>query len=483
MKKNIYYFLLVSLLLTGCNKSGNNTNTSESIDDKNCIVKNDVTIDFLCMVDKEYRDDLQKLVESFSLVEPHVKVNYSNPLGSGSYAMLEKSVVAGFFKGDYPDLVQCYPDNVVKYINRGYALNVDNFLNNEDYGIYHDGNPDYIQAFLNEGAGYSPEGTYSLPFCKSTELLYYNKDALIGLDLHEIDSTINSGNPLDANYLDNLTWEELFDKLCPAIKDYNDNVEQLIVPSDNSAIFTYDSDENFFITLANQYGYGYTSVDSEGKGSIDFDNPEMINVVKKLKTAKDNGYLQTKGTNKNYVSYLFQNGNALFTISSTAGLSYNYPSNDTFSVGVARIPHASGKEYSSINQGPSVCILDHSNDDRALASYLLWKHITNKTNGVTWTDVTNYMVIRDDVYQSPEYLALLETDENSSIRDIAKADNLKKLSEVRGNTFNTPVFKGSSNARTNVGKLLTACLNSTDIDNEIADLFKNASDEAKEHLQ
>lgn len=485
MKKNIYFFLLVTVLLSGCSNSGS-TNNSESNDNQNYLIKNDVTIDFLCMVDKAYREDLQKMVDGFSSVEPHVKVNLSNPLGSGNYTMLEKSVVAGFFKGQYPDLVQCYPDNVVKYINRGYALKLDDYLDNVEYGVIKDGQSMYIQSLLDEGSSYTVEGTYSLPFCKSTELLYYNKEALIGLDLHEIDSTINNGKALDAEYLDNLTWEELFNKLCPAIKQYNDalpEADKLIVPSDTSAIFTYDSDENFFITLANQYGYGYTSVDSEGNANIDFDNPEMINLVKWLKTAKQNGYLQTKGTNNgNYVSYLFQQQKALFTVSSTAGLSYNFPENDTFSVGVAKIPHAAGKEYTSINQGPSICLLNHSDDDRSLASFLLWKYITNEVNGLEWTKITNYMVIRDDVYQSQEYLSLLETNGQSSQREVANANNLKKISDVRGNTFNTPVFKGSSNARTNVGRLLIDCLNSDDIDSEINNLFKSYSDEAKEHL-
>ena len=43
--------------------------------------------------------------------------------------------------------------------------------------------------------------------------MFYNKDVLVGLDLHEIDATINGGNPLTADYFDNITWEELFDKL------------------------------------------------------------------------------------------------------------------------------------------------------------------------------------------------------------------------------------------------------------------------------
>lgn len=481
MNKKFFCMALLPLLLFGCSNR-NNQNTSNDIE--SCFIKEDVNITFLCMADRSYAVQLEEMVNDFMKSEPHVKVNLANPLGSGNYSMVERNVIAGFFNGSYPDLVQCYPDNVVKYINRGYAINIDNYLNDKDYGIYEDSKTDYLQSFLDEGSRYEGvEGTYSLPFCKSTELMYYNSDALIGLEL----DNINDGNPIDEEYLDSLTWEELFDNLCPAIKAKNDSLpedEKLIVDSEDSAIFTYDSSENFFITLANQYGYGYTSVDEEGNPSIDFDNPGMKTLVQKLKVAKDNGYLHTRGSFGNYVSYLFQERKALFTVSSTAGLTYNLPENDEFSVGVARIPHAEGKEYVAINQGPSVCILDHHDNNRALASYLLWKYITSEKNSTIWAIFTGYMGIRNSTYQSEEYKNAQTIDENTSLANRAKAENLKKISEVIAYTFNTDVFKGSSNARKNVGELLTACLK---YDGELDDdtintLFLESVEEARTHL-
>ena len=210
----------------------------------------------------------------------------------------------------------------------------------------------------------------------------------------------------------------------------------------------------------------------------------MKTLVQKLKVAKDNGYLHTRGSFGNYVSYLFQERKALFTVSSTAGLTYNLPENDEFSVGVARIPHAEGKEYVAINQGPSVCILDHHDNNRALASYLLWKYITSEKNSTIWAIFTGYMGIRNSTYQSEEYKNAQTIDENTSLANRAKAENLKKISEVIAYTFNTDVFKGSSNARKNVGELLTACLK---YDGELDDdtintLFLESVEEARTHL-
>ena len=496
MNKKYLWLLTVPMLLLSCAGNGESSNNNV-IDDSNALIKENTTIEFLCLTDSHYKSELERMIKEFKTIEPHVTVNLTNPPAAGSYVVLEKMVVAGFFQEDYPDIVQCYPDNVVKYIDRGYALNFDKYLNNETYGLKEE-KSDYIDSFMDEGANYSVEGTYSLPFCKSTELLYYNADVLIGLDLSGINASINEGKALDFNYLNNLTWDELFNNLCPAIKAYNDAqdashkiYDDVADEHGNPGIFTYDSDENFFITLAMQNNYGYTSFNKEiGKGQIDFNNEGMRNLMKTMNSATKNGYLQTKGSNGDYVSELFIRRKALFTISSTAGLSYNIVSDydvkenglTKFEVGVARIPHAEGHEYSSINQGPSICLLDHKDDNRALASYLFWKHITNKDNSLSWAVNTGYMGIRHSNYESDAYKEALAIIDKDDIYSIAVSENLNMISQVSAYTFNTAVFKGSSNARANAGKLMTACLKDDDIENNVATLFTQFSEDAESYL-
>ena len=486
MKPSRLSLLFVSCLLIGCTSNGDNKPIDPK-DNGDYLIKEDTSIDFLCMANKDYYKYLNAMLDSFKEEEPHVKVNLYNPLGSGNYNAIERVVVSGFFKEDYPDIVQCYPDNVVKYLAQGYAVNIDDYLNNEVYGITGKDKEDYISTFMDEGSRYLTKGTYSLPFCKSTELLYYNADALIGLNLSDYDSSINNGNPIDATYLDSLTWEELFNVLCPAIYQYNEAQSDENKIYDNSteesAIFTYDSDENFFITLAHQYGYGYTSIDSNGKGSIDFNNDEMKGLLKGLRDAKANKYLQTKGTYLDYVSELFVNKKALFTVSSTASLSYNYNKAHPFEIGVARIPHPEGKGYSAINQGPSVCILDHKDSNRSLASYLLWKHITNASNSSYWSLATGYMGIRDSSYHTPEYIEAINVEEGASEYDISKANNLIKIREVKDYTFNTPTFRGSSNARTDVGFVFKEVLLSDGATETINNIFAKYEEDAKKYCK
>ena len=486
MNSKIIYLLLIPFLLAGCTKTKGD-DEGDKKDTGNYLIKEDVSIEFLCMADSSYYPSLQKIVNDFMESEPHVKVRLYNPPGSGYYTAIDRIIISGFFKEDYPDLAQCYPDNVFKYIAQGYAYNVDDFLNNQTYGILGEDRADYIEEFLLEGSKYQAKGTYSLPFCKSTELLYYNAETLLGLDLNEVDSSINNGKPLDEQYLDSLTWEELFDRLCPAIYNYNESQDDEHKIYDNSlpnsAIVTYDSDENFFITLANQYGYGYAHKDDDGKGVIDFDNGSMKSLLKKLHTAKENKYLITRGSNHNkYVSSLFTERNALFTISSTAGMSYNFNYKNPFVLGVGHLPYPEGKSYSSINQGPSLCIFDHHDDNRALASFLLWKYLTNKENSSYWNLETGYMGIRSSSYQSEEYIKTINPEDTNDKEAISKANNLKKINEVRNYTFSTDIFRGSSNTRSNVGILLKEVLLSDGEEETINSLFSFYAEETRKYL-
>ena len=65
---------------------------------------------------------------------------------------------------------------------------------------------------------------------------------------------------------------------------------------------------------------------------------------------------------------------------------------------------------------------------------------------------------------------------------LAEAKNFLKIADVRDSTFNTPVFRGSSNARTNVGLLLRDIFNGDGDEAAIADLFQQYAGEAESYL-
>jgi multiple sugar transport system substrate-binding protein len=451
------------------------------------LIKEPTTITLWSITGKNNQEALQSYIDEFEKEEPNVTVN--NVIQTGmSYNELKEAVIKGFSVGSYPDMVQCYPDHVAEYIKYGKAVNLDPYINNAEYGWTEEDNEDIYQTFITEGQEYATEGTYSVPYCKSTEAMYYNADVLIGLDLSAYDSTINKGNPLTAAYLDDLTWEELFEHLCPAIVDYNndlpDNQKILKSDQDYSAVFAYDSDDNLFITLAKQYGIAYTSVDNTtGKGKFDFGEGEaktkMETLLKKWAGYAKKGYIISKGSaGNNYTNTYFTKQNTLFSVGSTGGYKYQFDTTNPMNVGVAKLPHAEGKDEYIINQGPSLTILDNGSENQKLASWLLYKTITNKENSLDWALSSGYMGIRKSNAESEDY----EDASDYKSKDPKTIDRLSAYNmaysgraDVLSSLFVSPAFVGSSTARTQVGAIITKVLTKTnDADKDIDTWFTDA---------
>lgn len=425
---------------------------------------------------------LESYIEAFKEEQPNIEVE--SVVVSGSYNDLKEATVKGFTANAYPDLVACYADHVAEYINYDKAVELDQYITNSTVGWTEDDINDLIPDYLTEGRNYLVEGNYSVPWCKSTEQMFYNEDVLIGLDLSKFDSSINGGKPLTADYFNNLTWDELFDHLCPAIEAYNNSLPEnaKILKTDQAyhAIFAYDSDDNLFITLAKQYGYGYTSVDkSTGKASVEFNNDGMKSLMKKFNDAAKKGYIISKGSaGGNYTNTYFNVQNTLFSVGSTGGVKYQFSSSNPMNVGVARIPQASNDDTYTINQGPSLCVLDHNDKNRELASWLFYKFISNEENSLDWALNTGYSPIRYSSLTSAEYLAAADyesCDEKTEERVMAYS---KAKIDV-GGLYTSPAFKGSSTCRNQVSGIMTKVLTTSNDISELDQWFADAEAQSK----
>lgn len=427
-----------------------------------------------------YDSNIDDIIKRFKEVEPNITVTATKY--SGSYDDLKTQIVQGIPANNYPDMFLGYPDAVQEILNYDKVVKLDDYINNETYGWTSDDLEDILPAYLEEGSLYPIPGTWSVPAAKSTEAMFYNKD-LIGIDLSSIDPTINSGAPLSADYINNLTWEELFDKLCPALVTYNDSLadDKKIYNTDYTyyGLVGYDSDSNFFITLAEQYGYGYTSIDEvTGEGSVDFVNDGMKSLMKTMNKAAEKGYLITQGTAGNYTNYAFTNRSALFSVGSTGGSKYQVDEDKKFETGCAKIPHAAGGKQSVINQGPSIAILDHSDDNRALASWLFYRYFANEENALYWAMNTGYSPIRYSCYETADYLDYSDASEKDDYSlDKLQAELAEYTASVSSDYYNSPVFKGSATARTQAGSIVTQVLTtaSADLtDEKLNEIFNTA---------
>lgn len=486
--------LLSVLVLTGCDNTSNNNHTAQPGDENYvAVIDTPVEIEIWTTIGSGNQTAFDTMLDRVRRLEPNITIKntYQNSMG---YDELHDAIVNGFPANNYPDLAYCYPDHVADYINAGKAVNLDTYINDPEIGLSEEDKKDYFEKFLAEGQEYTIPGTYSVPFAKSTEAIYYS-GALIGTDLRGIDPTINNGKPLNEAYFNDLSWSELFDKLCPALIKYNeklandgnDKTNPLIDlnANSNAGIVGYDSDDNLFITLAQQYGYDYTDIDETGKGEILFNNDGMKELLMKFHDWANKRYIVSQGTTGSYTSNLFTANQCLFSISSTAGVTYLHSQNNPV-VNVAPIPHAeteSDTYNAQISQGPSFCVLDKGSEDRRKAAWVVYKLLTDTTNNTEWSISTGYMGIRQSFYETAEYKAASRLPSDDTTQQALLAKNWIYLPTVSDRVYTSPVFKGSADVRDAAGGLMTKALTKGELtEQQLEEAFVAAENEAKNAL-
>lgn len=472
--RTLFALLGSTILLAGCGLQGPAGGPSAGTGEK-------VKISIWTTYNDTYQTIINNCIEEFKTTHPNVEIE--NTKQQGSYDDLKKMVVDGFAVDNYPDIVAAYPDSVADFINNGKALDITPYMTDATIGWSEEDLADIPEAYIEAGQMYSIPGTYSLPGSKSTEAMYYNQDVLIGLDLSKQDATINGGNPLNDAYFQKMTWEELFGKLIPALDAYDkaQPADAKIIDRTTHADWAwvgYDSDDNLFITLAQQYGYDYTAINkTTGKGEILFNNDGMKDLMKKFKGYYDNHYFTTKGVIQTNVNYRSTVDCMLFSIGSTGGVKYQFSADNPHNVGVAPIPQAEGKATKIISQGPDLAFLNHKSDARAKAAWEFYKLFTSTKYNEAWSLTTGYSPVRYSVLEGEEYAEYSDASTKADkTLDRLYALNAEYAAGVGDYLFTSPVFKGSSEARNQVGTIFAACAASTNINADIDRIFKTAVD-------
>lgn len=399
----------------------------------------------------------------------------------GGYVDILKKINLSFSSGSTPTVAVAYPDHVAEYLSsqtkpEEYVINLEKYFDDEKIGFaaqeYFNpnlkGEEDLVPSFLDEGQNYINDGTYSFPFMKSSEVLLYNK-TMVDRVLKDM------GIPNTEGYMRNLTWE----KFIAILKFANDDLTKygsfLAVP------YAHDSDSNLFISQCFQRGIDFISI-KDGKGSIDFNNPQARELIREIKGYYDDGLLVTKGTEGKYSSDIFKDEECMFTVGSTGGAGYNDPGQAGFDVGVCKVPSAAKSEELSkyVSQGVTLTLLNNTgvsaeeNKARTDIGWQLIKYLTSSDNNVDiCLDTNGYAPVRESSYTSATYSEYLAEDEfmPKTARVVYE--------DIAGKYFNYPVFKGSATAREAVGGLVTQALLSSNFEGDLDKLFKDAENLAR----
>ena len=467
MKKRLLALLLLTLmlantiLLTACGKDNGGPAPEVNAGD---IAYNgeEVTIKFVHTMGANLQEILDEYIIEFNKIYPNIHVEHEN---GGGYDDVRNTIKTQINVGAQPNIAYCYPDHVALYNMAGAVQSLNAFIDDEDLGLTAEQKAAFIDGFYNEGFAFG-DGTqmYTLPFSKSTELLYYNVEFF---EKHNLKVPT--------------TWAEM-EEVCAKIKE----IDPTSIP------LGYDSGANLFITMCEQLGSPYTSASGD---HYLFNNQTNKDFVKMFREWYQKGYMTTKALNGDtYTSNLFittdkDSIKSYMSIGSSGGAQHQRPAVDTngeypFTVGIAPIPQANPDAPKAISQGPSVTIFKKSNPIEVVASWLFVKFlVTNVDFQAKFSTTSGYMpVLESEVMNTNQNFAnyLAKAGEGN---DYITALGMQVAMEARGHCFVSPAFNGSSTARDQAEAIISACLpfQGTDaqVNSKVDQVFQDAIDECE----
>ena len=433
-------------------------------------------------------EDFQKSDEGKDAEGKPIVVEHA---AQGGYTDIKAKLLKAIPAKTTPTMAYAYPDHVAEYINAGAVLKLDDMIANEEYGFSEEELADY-SMYWSEGTCYDKAGSvYSVPYTKSTEVIFYNKTVFEEMGYSVPTKWYNDENPNDVTTMFGLCrkmkadyegWFKKHNKT--ATPDQISTAVKSFVP------LGYDSDDNMYITLSAQLGIPYTSINDDMTGNFDFGGKEEDKLkgdkdaralVKRLRGYYDEGLFVTKGTlpNNTYTSTKFTTEALWMSIGSTGGTSYN--KSDKFEVGVAAIPQQDPANPKVISQGPSICFFKNSKitEQAQINSWKFYKWITSPENTAAFAMLTGYEPVRLSAYKSDAYVE--HKDITKKDADLyTKVANLTSSPAVTGAYFTSPAFVGSAIAREQVGGIITQTLleknlsETHTLDQELDENFYNA---------
>lgn len=423
----------------------------------------EVTITFYHTIGSTKTHTLDDYIVEFNKLYPNIHVVYESV---GGYDDLRDQISTQITVGNQPNIAYCYPDHVALYNLAGAVATLDNLINSdivvtradgttETLGLTAEQQADFIEGYYNEGRQFGDGLMYTMPFSKSTEVLYYNK-------------TFFDANGIEVP----TTWEEL-EAVCAKIKE----IDPTSIP------LGYDSESNWFINMCEQYNSPYTSATGD---HYLFNNETNRSFVKLFRSWYEKGYLTTQKLYGAYTSGLFTsttNPKSYMSIGSSAGATYQRPAKVDgaypFEVGIASIPQVSQYNRKVISQGPSLVIFDKANSQEVVASWLFVKFLTTSVDfQAAFSMDSGYVPVIKSVMDNAVYADFIA---NADGYDNIAALSAKACLEQEDAYYTSPAFNGSSTARDQVGALLSKCLSTAtdNVDAMILQAFQDAIDECE----
>lgn len=384
------------------------------------------------------RDEaMRKLIAEFNATNPW-KITVQGEY-AGSYNDIYNKMVAAIAANKPPDLVVAYQNQAAGYQVSNALVDLEPYVRDAKWGLgsdYADFVPGFITQDINKQFGGQRLG---FPPNRSIEVLYYNITWL---------------NALGAK-APPATWTD-FEALCKKATD----------PAKGTygyALDPFDASHLYAFVIS----FGGEIARADGKG-YQFNTPHMKNVMTLMKRLYTNGWAKKIAKQYDYQNE-FGNSLALFSISSTSGISYYESvvkaSKAPFEWSVAAVPQAfAGGKPALDLYGASVSV-PKTSPEKQLAAWLFVKWFSEPKQQAKWTEASGgYFPVR----KSAEPLIADYLAKNPKF---AAAWKLLNSADLKSE----PPYAGYDLVRDKMLAAYNAILDGKDIDKTLADLEQQAN--------
>ena len=388
-----------------------------------------------------------KAIEDFEKMYPNVTVEIRL---YADYGRIFNDVITNISTNTTPNVCITYPDHIATYLTgENVMLPLDEWMADSRFGLggseVRFDSPkqeEIVPEFLAEGI---LEGHYyALPYMRSTEALYINKEMVeaLGYEVPDI-----------------LTWDFVWEVSEKAMeKDENGlfkvNGQQTMIPC------IYKSTDNMMITMLKQLDAPY----STERGEVLIFNDVTAELLKEIFIHAKSRAFSTFAISS-YPGNFLNAGQCIFAIDSTAGATWmgsDAPMLDIhkeqvvpFTTLVRPVPQFDPEHPQMISQGPSICVFNKADPQEVLASWLFAQYLLSNEVQLGYAETEGYLPVTLKAQQSEEYQEYLSRKgENNQEYYSVKIEASELLMNNTQNTFVTPVFNGSASLRSAAGQLI-----------------------------
>ncbi|WP_100374251.1 ABC transporter substrate-binding protein [Bacillus sp. FJAT-45037] len=372
----------ISVALVGCGNNGaenvstggDSSTDDEPANDEGSTVAveldSEVEIDFWHAMNGPHEEAVNAIIEEFNDSHEFITVK---PVGQGSYNDLQQTIMASARANNLPVISQVTTNVIPDYVENNFVQSLDPYVYDEEIGFSEDELNDVIDIFRESS---SWNGEYvTVPFSKSTRILYYNQDVLdeYGFDVPE-------------------SWDD--------IKEISEAVK-----ADGMVGMGFENAyEMEFEALLLQMGGEYID---EGAMEAHMGSEEGVQAMTFIKDMIDNGLARTAGEDQ-YMSNPFGRGDVALYIGSSAGLPHVAAAADgNIEWGTTVLPTHEEKEAVGF-AGNDIIMFDQATDEEKAAAWEFMKHITSTDVTANWAMDTGYLPVRYSSYDLDEYQAFIE---------------------------------------------------------------------------